>query len=185
MSNLINADVMQGLVGAYSSVQLANVSMGIYERAKTQGNEDAAQQALDYATNSMSDARKSSADAKEALLEAKETAKEDEKISQETDLERSAENAAEQASPGPPSLENQTTEIHLTHAMDRLEISEQGREAVLPTEKTADPPTEPASRETSPVQAQTSQQSKPAENLNRNRKWKAVLKTKTSFSARA
>lgn len=185
MSSLMNAGVMQGLVGAYSSVQLANVSMAIYEGAKTQGNEDAAQRALDYATSSMSDARKFSADAKEALLEAKETAREEEKTSQEADLERFAETAAEQAPPDPPPLENQATEIHLTHAADCLEISEQGRAAALPTEKQAGPPTEPAVGEKSPGPAQTPVKPKPAEGPNHAGKPKAVFQSKTGFSARA
>lgn len=186
MSNLINAAVMQGLVGAYSSVQLANVSMGIYEQAKAQGNEEAAQRALGYATSSMSDAQKSSADAKDALLEAKETAKEEEKISQEADLERSDEIAAEQAPSSPPtSLENQTTEIHLTHATDRLEISEEGKETALPTEKAADSPAVSAIREKRTEPAQAPQKHRPAESLNSDGKRKVILKTKARFSARA
>lgn len=185
MSNLINADVMQGLVGAYSSVQLANVSMGIYERAKTQGNEGAAQHALGYATSSMLDAQKSSASAKEALLKAKETAKEEEKTNQEADLERTAESAAEQAPLGTPtSLENQTAEIRLTHAMDRLEINEQSMEDALPTEKTANPPTGIAIMEKSPVSAQAPQQHKPAEIPIRGGTQQAILKTKTKLLAR-
>lgn len=130
MNDLINAGVMQGLIGAYSSVQLASVSMGIYEQAKTQGNTDAAERALGYATSSMTDAQKFNEDAKEALQEAQESAKEAEKARQEADLERPAESDVTQTDSRPtPAPQNQNLEIHLKHAVDRAEISEQGKEA--------------------------------------------------------
>ena len=43
MSNLLNAGVMQGLIGAYTSVQQANVSMSVYHQAKTANDTETAE----------------------------------------------------------------------------------------------------------------------------------------------
>ena len=131
MSNLINAGVMQGLIGAYTSVQQANVSMSIYHQAKTANNMEMAGRALGYATDSMTEAQDSNDAAQEALQEAMKKANEEEKAAQKAELEKPKKEESKPASAKPNS---QNSKIHLTHPTDRVEISVEGKEYVNTTE---------------------------------------------------
>ncbi len=125
MSNLLNAGVMQGLIGAYTSVQQANVSMSVYHQAKTANDTETAERALGYATDSMTDAQDSNDAAQEALEKAQEKAAEEEKEAQKAELEKPKKGETKPASAKPNS---QNSEIHLKHPTDRIEISKEGKE---------------------------------------------------------
>lgn len=131
MSNLINADVMQGLMGAYTSVQQANVSMSIYHQAKTANNMEMAGRALGYATDSMTDAQDSNEATQKALQESTEKANEEEKAAQKAELEKPKKEEEKQLSAKPNSQDSQ---IHLTHPTDRIEISAEARKYANITE---------------------------------------------------
>lgn len=96
--NMLNAGVMNGLIGAATMMNATDTSMSLYQQAKSKGNQQVMGSALGYAAASAGSAAQYAKQAEEALKQAQLEAKEQAKADQEAALEgKRAEAAAQKA----------------------------------------------------------------------------------------
>lgn len=118
--NLLTPGVVQGLTEANLYTKYADGAIGVYKRAKAEGDEAVMERALGQAVACRNSASESSKKAQEALKEAQKEAREQAKAEQEAALEKRHQEAAQDKK------EQQETLRKPTNA-DTVEISKEGQ----------------------------------------------------------
>lgn len=116
--NMLNAGVMNGLMGAATMMNATDTSMGIYQQAKGSGDLNVMGNALGYAAASAGSAAQYANQAEEALKKSQLEAREQAKADQEAALEeKRAEAAAQKATEAERQATSQPSPV------DEVEIS--------------------------------------------------------------
>lgn len=126
MLNILNSNVMAGLISASSSGKLQQVATSEYNKAKSRGGEGAMERAMGYAVDSKQSAFSSLEDAKQAMEESTAKAGEEQKAEEKAALEKArAAKTAETNAENEQIAENnlQQTAIPQTQPAAVLELS--------------------------------------------------------------